>query len=77
MTVNVEDAQSKLAQLLEQLAPGEEIVLQQDGTPVAKLVRLDDTAPRARLLGSFTGEFTVPDDFDDPLPKEIEDSFYE
>ena len=26
-----------------------------------------------RILGSATGEFTVPDDFNDPLPKEIED----
>jgi hypothetical protein len=24
-------------------------------------------------LGSAKGEFTVPDDFNDPLPKEIED----
>jgi antitoxin (DNA-binding transcriptional repressor) of toxin-antitoxin stability system len=77
MTVNVEDAESKLAQLLEQLAPGEEIVLQREGRAIAKLVRLNDIAPRPRLLGSFTGEFTVPDNFDDPLPKEIEDSFYE
>ena len=26
-----------------------------------------------RFLGSAKGEFTVPDDFNDPLPKEIED----
>ena len=29
-----------------------------------------------RVLGSAKGEFTVPDDFNDPLPKEIEDEFY-
>jgi len=29
-----------------------------------------------RLLGTAKGEFTVPDDFNDPLPKEIEDLFY-
>jgi hypothetical protein len=28
------------------------------------------------VLGSARGEFTVPDDFNDPLPKEIEDLFY-
>ena len=28
-----------------------------------------------RILGSAKGEFTVPDDFNDPLPKEIEDLF--
>jgi hypothetical protein len=30
-----------------------------------------------RLLGSAKGEFTVPDDFNDPLPKEIEDLFWD
>jgi hypothetical protein len=29
-----------------------------------------------RILGSAKGEFTVPDDFNDPLPKEIEDLFW-
>jgi len=29
-----------------------------------------------RVLGSAKGEFTVPDDFNEPLPKEIEDLFY-
>jgi hypothetical protein len=29
-----------------------------------------------RPLGSAKGEFTVPDDFNDPLPKEIEDLFW-
>ena len=28
-----------------------------------------------RILGSAKGEFTVPDNFNDPLPKEIEDLF--
>jgi hypothetical protein len=27
-------------------------------------------------LGSAKGEFVVPDDFNDPLPKEIEDLFW-
>jgi O-antigen/teichoic acid export membrane protein len=33
-------------------------------------------APK-RVLGSAKGEFTVPKDFNDPLPKEIEDEFCE
>jgi hypothetical protein len=36
-----------------------------------------ETRPKNRFLGSAKGEFTVPDDFNDPLPKEIEDLFYE
>jgi len=29
-----------------------------------------------RFLGSVKGEFVVPDDFNDPLPREIEDLFW-
>jgi hypothetical protein len=32
--------------------------------------------PKTRVFGSAKGEFTVPDDFNDPDP-EIEDLFYE
>jgi predicted RNase H-like HicB family nuclease len=32
---------------------------------------------KAFRFGSAKGEFTVPDHFNDPLPKEIEDLFYE
>jgi antitoxin (DNA-binding transcriptional repressor) of toxin-antitoxin stability system len=43
---------------------------------VAKLVPFNQL-PKKRFLGSAKGEFTVPDDFNDPLPKEIEDLFWE
>ena len=78
MTVNIEEAQARLSQLVEDLAPGEELVLQKGGKAIAKVVRLAaEAGTRKRLLGSAAGQFVVPDDFDDPLPKEIEDSFYE
>jgi len=41
--------------------------------PVARLV---EAKPKWRTLGSAKGEFTVPDDFNDPLPKDIEDLFW-
>jgi hypothetical protein len=42
--------------------------------PVIRLVKV---LPKRFVLGSAKGEFTVPDDFNDPLPKEIEDLFWE
>ncbi len=45
-------------------------------SPVAKLVSVE-TRPKTRKLGSAKGDFTVPDDFNDPLPKDIEDQFWE
>ena len=41
--------------------------------PSIRLVKVRD---KGRILGSAKGQFTVPDDFNDPLPKEIEDLFW-
>lgn len=46
-----------------------------DKTPLP-VPRLVEALPGNRRLGSAKGEFTVPDDFNDPLPKEIEDLFW-
>jgi len=39
-------------------------------------IRVVEVEPEGRRLGSAKGEFTVPDDFNDPLPREIEDLFW-
>lgn len=39
--------------------------------------RLVEVGPQRFKLGSAKGEFSVPDDCNDPLPKEIEDLFWE
>jgi prevent-host-death family protein len=75
MEVNVHEAKTHLSKLLERVALGEEVIIAKAGKPVAKLVPVN-TRPKRRLLGSAKGEFLVPDDFNDPLPKEIEDLFY-
>jgi len=75
MEVNIHEAKTHLSRLLERVAMGEEVVIAKAGKPVAKLVPLDDQ-PKGRILDSAKGEFTVPDDFNDPLPKEIEDLFW-
>ena len=76
MEVNIHEAKTHLSKLLERVSLGEEVIIAKAGKPVAKLVPLDDQ-PKGRVLGSAEGEFTVPDDFNDPLPKEIEDLFWE
>jgi prevent-host-death family protein len=76
MEVNVHQAKTHLSKLLERVALGEEIIIAKAGKPVAKLGPLNGGVKK-RVLGSAKGEFTVPDDFNDPLPKEIEDSFWE
>jgi prevent-host-death family protein len=76
MEVNIHHAKTHLSRLLERVAMGEEVIIAKAGKPVAKLVAVD-ARPKKRLLGSAKGEFTVPDDFNAPLPKEIEDLFWE
>ena len=74
MEVNVHEAKTHFSRLLERVALGEEVIIAKAGTPVAKLVPLKKT-PEKRVFGSAKGDFTVPDNFNDPDP-EIEDLFY-
>ncbi len=76
MEVNIHEAKTHLSRLLERVAVGEEVIIAKAGKPVAKLVPIESSRPRFKL-GSAKGEFVVPDDFNDPLPKEIEDLFWE
>jgi prevent-host-death family protein len=76
MEVNVHQAKTNLSKLLARVTLGEEIVIAKAGRPIAKLVPLD-ARPKTRTLGSAKGEFVVPDDFNAPLPKDIEDLFYQ
>lgn len=75
MEVNIHEAKTHLSRLLERVAMGEEVIIAKAGTPVAKLVPIQE-ARRKFQFGSAKGEFVVPDDFNDPLPKEIEDLFW-
>jgi len=74
MEVNIHEAKTHFSRLLERVALGEEVIIAKAGTPVAKLVPLKKTAKK-RVFGSAKGEFSVPDNFNDPDP-EIEDLFY-
>ena len=50
-TVTVEEAQAKLKEIIDQLAPGEEIVITENEQPVAKLVK---AAPVEAQAGTAT-----------------------
>lgn len=68
--VSVQDAQSTLSQLIEQLAPGDEVVLTRNGQTVARLIGEGTPhggGPRAGF-GALKGMITyMADDFDAPL----------
>jgi prevent-host-death family protein len=76
MEIDIHEAKTHLSRLLDRVAMGEEVVIAKAGKPVAKLVAIAPERPLFKL-GSAKGEFVVPDDFNDPLPKEVEGLFWE
>jgi prevent-host-death family protein len=72
--VNVHDAKTHFSSLLARVERGQEVVIARAGKPVARLVpNIPESKPP--IFGADRGTFTVPDDFDSPLPGEILDAF--
>jgi prevent-host-death family protein len=67
LAVELEEAGAQLAELIEEVDAGAEVVITRDGHPVARLVAATDEIQAERVPGSAKGLFTVPDDFDAPL----------
>ncbi len=72
--VNVHEAKTHLSRLLDRVAAGEEIVIAKAGKPVAKLVPFKKP-PKQRTLGQDEGRVWIADDFDAPLPEDIQKLF--
>lgn len=73
MDVGVHEAKSTLSELLRRVATGEEVTITNNGEPVAKLVPIQRRAPRT--FGADEGLFEIPDDFDGPLPDDLQRAF--
>jgi prevent-host-death family protein len=69
-SVNTHEAKTQLSRLLRRVAAGEEITIANRGVPVARLVPVPPEKTQ-RVLGIYRGQFTVPDDFDAPLPEDL------
>jgi prevent-host-death family protein len=72
-TVNIHDAKTHFSKLVERAEAGDEIVIARAGTPVARLGPLAPAAPRRP--GGAEGKIVMRDDFDDPLPDELQRAF--
>jgi prevent-host-death family protein len=70
VTVNIHEAKTHFSKLIEQVRRGEEVIVAEAGTPVARLVPLE-TVAKKRQPGSAKGRIRIGDDFDDPLPPDI------
>ncbi|HEX2137357.1 MAG TPA: type II toxin-antitoxin system prevent-host-death family antitoxin, partial [Microvirga sp.] len=76
-TVGLAEAKAKLSELVDQVERGEEVVISRYGKAVAKLVPVEPPpkVDRSGIFGSMTGKIWIADDFDAPLPADIQRYF--
>lgn len=74
VTVNIHEAKTHFSKLLERVRQGEEVIVAKAGKPVAKLVPIEQPQPD-RKPGSARGLVKIYDNFDDPLPEDIQKYF--
>ena len=67
MTITIEEAQARLPQLIDQLAPGEEVVISDGQRPVAKLVGQGAPPRKPRTPGSGKGKLIILQEDDEHL----------
>jgi prevent-host-death family protein len=72
--VNIHHAKTHLSRLIARVANGEEVVIAKANQPVAKLVPVKP-AQKPRIPGRAKGKIWIADDFDAPLPPEIQKYF--
>ena len=73
--MNIYEVKTRLSELVEQARQGQTIVIAKAGTPMAKLVPLDAQTKRGIVFGSMKGQFIESDDFDAPLPDDLQALF--
>ena len=73
-TVSLYEAKTKLSELVERAARGEEIVIAKSGKPRAVLVPLAEVHS-LRTPGKGRGKWRLKRSFDAPLPSELLDEF--
>ena len=73
-TVNIYEAKTRLSQLVDIAASGEDVVIGRNGKPLVRITRLEEPKRRIRF-GVLKGKVTIAQDFDAPLPDDVLASF--
>ena len=69
--ITIDEIKHDLADYLQRVGKGETLVITQAGKLFAELKLVTNGALPRRPFGLCAGEFTVPDDFDEPLLESI------
>ncbi len=65
-TVNIYEAKTRLSQLVDKAASGEDVVVSRNGKPLVRITKLEEAKRRIKF-GVLKGKVIVHDDFDAPL----------
>jgi antitoxin (DNA-binding transcriptional repressor) of toxin-antitoxin stability system len=70
-TISVQDIQRDLQSFLRRVEAGESFLLVNGGNTLAEVRAVAAPVTQPRPFGLCAGRFSVPDDFDRPLPEDI------
>ncbi len=70
-TINIEKIEKQLSDLLAIVSDGNEVVISQNGKPLARLEPITAKKKKKRVAGLNRGMIQTGDDFDAPLPDEF------
>jgi antitoxin (DNA-binding transcriptional repressor) of toxin-antitoxin stability system len=74
-TISIYDIQRDPLGYLRRVEDGETLVVARDERPVAEIKPVPMQARQRRPFGLCAGQFTVPDNFDQPFPGDILQEF--
>jgi antitoxin (DNA-binding transcriptional repressor) of toxin-antitoxin stability system len=74
LNVTVDEIQRDPLKYLRQVEAGETLIIVKSDKPIAELKPIT-SRKQLRPFGLCAGEFTVPDDFDAPLPEDFLSAF--
>jgi prevent-host-death family protein len=69
-TIDIDEAKSQFADLIAIASEGGEVIITQNGKPVARLVPATQSGKK-RIAGLNRGSIWTSEDFDEPLPDEF------
>jgi prevent-host-death family protein len=68
------EAKTNFSRLVESARRGEDVIVERNGRPVAKIVPYDEPRGLLSLKGVWKGQVHIPDDFDE-LPEDLQRAF--
>lgn len=74
-TVNIHEAKTHFSKLLKRVERGDEVIIARAGRPIARISAVAPPKLPDRKPGTGKGLFIMTEDFDAPLPAEIQRFF--